>query len=316
MPMKKSPALHVILMTVALWFISQSVIGASDPMQNASFSIKLYEGEIPGAIATQDLETIRDPEHPDTFIQQVTYPTITGYLPSPDKATGVAVVICPGGGYGGVSIVKEGYQVAERLQSQGIAAFVLKYRDPLDATMSDKKFGPLQDVQQALALVRENSKKWNIKSDKVGVMGFSAGGHLASSAAVHFTDPVLPALTPEQVRPDFHVLIYPVVSFADSIGHLGSRANLLGKAAESEWQAYFSNDTQVTAQTPPAFLVHAGDDHSVVLENSLSYFRALKSHDVAAGMLILPSGGHGFGMRNPVDWFATMLQWMQAEGVY
>ncbi|UTF58696.1 alpha/beta hydrolase [Gilvimarinus sp. DA14] len=305
----------VTALVVGVCLPAARVLAGENPPQDA-FVMKLYDGDIPGAVASEDLETIRDPEHPDTFIQKVTYPTLTGYLPNPELATGVAVVICPGGGYGGVSIVKEGYQVAERLQSQGIAAFVLKYRDPLDATMADKKFGPLQDVQQALAKVRSNAQQWHLNADKIGVMGFSAGGHLASSAAVHFNDPVLSSLAPDEVRPDFQVLIYPVISFDDAIGHLGSRTNLLGDPAGQKWIDYFSNDTQVNAQTPPAFLVHAGDDGSVVVENSLSYYRALKASDVAAGMLILPSGGHGFGMRNPVDWFATMLQWMKSEGIY
>ncbi|MCP8899621.1 alpha/beta hydrolase [Gilvimarinus xylanilyticus] len=279
-------------------------------------TMDIYAGAIPGALKSDDLEHARDPDHPDTFLQKVTYPTLTAYLPEPDIATGSAVIICPGGGYQGVSIVKEGYQVAERLQSEGVAAFVLKYRDPLDKTMADKKFGPLQDVQQAIAMVRAKADQWRLKSDRIGIMGFSAGGHLASSAAVHFADPVLERLSPEQVRPDFQVLIYPVINVDSDIAHQGSRTNLLGVGEPSEWWQYFSNEQQVTTQTPPAFLVHAGDDGAVRVENSLRYYQALHAQDVPAGMLILPQGGHGFGMRNPVDWFATMLQWMKSEDLY
>ena len=279
-------------------------------------TMDIYAGAIPGALKSDDLEHARDPDHPDTFLQKVTYPTLTAYLPESDVATGSAVIICPGGGYQGVSIVKEGYQVAERLQSEGVAAFVLKYRDPLDQTMNDKKFGPLQDVQQAIAMVRAKADQWRLKSDRIGIMGFSAGGHLASSAAVHFADPVLERLSPEQVRPDFQVLIYPVINVDSDIAHQGSRTNLLGAGEPSEWWQYFSSEQQVTAQTPPAFLVHAGDDGAVRVENSLRYYQALHAQDVPAGMLILPQGGHGFGMRNPVDWFATMLQWMKSEDLY
>lgn len=269
---------------------------------------------IPNARASIDLETVRDPANPDTFLMQVTLPTMTAYLPDASLATGTAVVICPGGGYRGVSIVKEGYDIAQRFNREGIAAFVLKYRDPLDATMADKKFGPLQDVQQAIGLVRENAARWNIDANKVGVMGFSAGGHLASSAAVHYNDPVLERWQAADLRPNFQVLVYPVVSFTGEVAHKGSRTNLLGENFNAQWQQYFSNETQVTEATPPAFLVHAGDDGSVPVENSLDYYRALKSNNVSAGMLILPSGGHGFGMRNPIDWFATMNQWLQEEG--
>ncbi|WP_339897293.1 alpha/beta hydrolase [uncultured Gilvimarinus sp.] len=270
--------------------------------------------DIPNGRASDDLETVRDAANPDTFLMQVTLPSMTAYLPDPANATGTAVVICPGGGYRGVSIVKEGYEIARRLNREGIAAFVLKYRDPLDATMTDKKFGPLQDVQQAIALVRENADAWNVDTDKVGVMGFSAGGHLASSAAVHYTDPVLERWPAGQLRPDFQVLVYPVISFQDDIAHKGSRSNLMGEPIDPRWQQYFSNETQVTEATPPGFLVHAGDDGSVLVENSLRYYQALKAHGVSAGMLILPTGGHGFGMRNPIDWFATMTQWLHEEG--
>jgi len=180
--------------------------------------------------------------------------------------------------------------------------------------MEDKKLGPLQDVQQAIALVRENAARWNIDSAKVGVMGFSAGGHLASLAAVHYSDPVLQRWSASQLQPDFQVLLYPVISFADDITHQGSPNHLIGELVSKKWQDYFSNETQVTQNTPSAFLVHAGDDGAVPVESSLRYYQALKSHHVSAAMLILPRGGHGFGMRNPIDWFATMSQWLQQEG--
>ncbi|MDO3383130.1 alpha/beta hydrolase [Gilvimarinus algae] len=301
-----------------LWILASALMLTGASFTHATTAerqtIPLYDGAIPGSVASEDLEKVRDPSHPDTFLQRVTYPTLTLFLPAKDKATGTGVVILPGGGYRGVSVVKEGYQVAERFNEQGIAAFVVKYRDPLDANMADKKVGPLQDAQQALVLVRNKAAEWGIDPAKVGIMGFSAGGHLASSVAVHFNDPVLSDWTAAQVRPDFQILVYPVISFDDSIAHTGSRTNLLGEPAEPQWQAYFSNETQVTAQTPPAFLIHASDDTAVVVENSLRYYEALRAKDVSAGMVILPSGGHGFGMRNPMDWFAVMSEWLAVEG--
>lgn len=272
--------------------------------------IPLYAGDIPGARATPDLEKIRDVEHPDTFLQQVTFPTLTAYIPEADKATGAAVIIAPGGGYGGVSVVKEGTEVARRFNALGIAAFVLKYRDPMDATMADKKFGPLQDVQRALFLVRQNAGRWHLDERRIGIMGFSAGGHLAASAAVHYQRPVLDKWTPAQVRPDFQILVYPVISFRDDITHRGSRRNLLGENPEPQWLSYFSNETQVTPEVPPAFIVHASGDEAVPVENALVYHQSLRAAGVEAALLILPGGGHGFGLRNPMDWFATLEQWL------
>lgn len=272
--------------------------------------IALYEDGIPGARMTPDLEKIRDVEHPDTFLQQVTFPTLTAFLPAPEKATGTAVIIAPGGGYGGVSVIKEGEEVARRFNRRGIAAFVLKYRDPMDATMVDKKFGPLQDMQRALVLVRQNAERWNLDTQRIGIMGFSAGGHLASSAAVHYHRPVLDAWTPAQVRPNFQILVYPVISFDDAITHRGSRRNLLGENPQPQWLSYFSNETQVTPDAPPAFIVHASGDEAVPVENALVYYQALHIAGVEAGLLLLPGGGHGFGLRNPIDWFATLEQWL------
>jgi acetyl esterase/lipase len=275
----------------------------------------LYEGKIPGSITTENNEKVRDKNHPDTFIMDITQPTITAYLPSPELATGTAVVILPGGGYAGVSIVKEGYQVALRLNQLGIAAFVLKYRMPLSQSMIDKSIGPLQDAQQALFWVRNNSEKWRIDPTKIGIMGFSAGGHLAASAAVHFSQPVNSDLAQQNVRPDFQILIYPVISFAANITHEGSRDNLIGPELNPKQVEYYSNEIQVSDATPPAFIVHAGDDGAVPVENSLVYYQALHKHNISSQMLILPSGGHGFGMRNQYDWFQDLTFWLGNMGL-
>lgn len=307
--------LNVQVVGVIVWMVLTGCAshGVSDPAEGQVIS--LYDGVIPGAKLTEDLEKVRDPAHPDTFLQQITFPTLTAYIPAAEKATGTAVIIAPGGGYGGVSVVKEGVEVAHRFNELGIAAFVLKYRDPMDVTMDDKKFGPLQDVQRALYWVRQNADQWQLDPERIGIMGFSAGGHLASSAAVHYPRPVLEEWTPAQVRPDFQILVYPVISFEDDITHRGSRHNLLGENPQPQWLAYFSNETQVTSDAPPAFIMHAGDDKAVPVDNSLVYYRALQAADVEVGLLILPAGGHGFGLRNPIDWFAALEQWLQAQGL-
>lgn len=316
--MMRTPVLLLknLTLIISLTLLMSCVHRSAHQPDDADDGVKidpLYQGDIPGSVAKRDLEDVRDPSHPDTFIRKVTYPTLSVYLPPKSSATGTAVIIMPGGGYGGVSIVKEGYEVAERLNKHGIAAIVLKYRDPLDETMADKKFGPLQDAQQALIRVRKNAAEWNIDPAKVGVMGFSAGGHLASSAAVHYKTPVLKHWSSAAVRPDFQILVYPVISFRDPVAHAGSRQNLLGKSPEEYWIEFYSNERNVRAGAPPAFMVHATDDQSVIVENSISYYVALKQHSVSASMLVLPEGGHGFGMRSSIDWFAVMIEWLSAE---
>ena len=302
------PMLLVILTTSC---ISQDYQAKTSMQSAAKIEVlPLYTGPIPGAIDTKDLEYIRDNKHPDSFIMDITRPTITAYFPDPAIANGTAVIILPGGGYSGVSIVKEGYQVAERLNLLGITAFVLKYRMPLNQSMVDKSTGPLQDAQQAISMVRSNSQKWHLNPNKIGIMGFSAGGHLAASAATHYTHPVTSELASHDLRPDFQILIYPVVSFAADITHKGSRDNLIGPELDPEQVAYFSNELQVTQNSPPAFIVHAGDDNAVPVENSLVYYQALHQHNVPTQLLIIPSGGHGFGMRNQYDWFEDLSGWM------
>ncbi|MDN4501992.1 alpha/beta hydrolase [Alteromonadaceae bacterium BrNp21-10] len=293
---------------------NQSQSTSSTPQPSVEV-LALYEHGIPGAIPTENLEHIRDVNHPDTFIMDITHPTITAYLADPKIANGTAVIILPGGGYAGVSIVKEGYQIAERFNSLGVTAFVLKYRMPLNQSMQDKSIGPLQDAQQAISLVRENSQKWRLDPNKIGIMGFSAGGHLAASAAVHFNDPATAELAEKNLRPDFQILVYPVISFADGITHEGSRNNLIGPLLTASRIDYFSNEVQITKNTPPAFLIHAGDDKAVPVENSLVYYQALHQNGVASQLLIVPSGGHGFGMRNPTDWFVSLSEWMNNQGL-
>ncbi|RFM28658.1 alpha/beta hydrolase [Deminuibacter soli] len=292
--------------TIAMYFTAQ-----------AQQVIPLYSGTVPNSKPSQMQE------HHDTTgtgairgIQKVTTPALTVYLPVSTENTGTAVIICPGGGYHGLAVGHEGYDVAQLLSSWGITAFVLKYRLPDDAIMENKTIGPLQDAQRALQLVRERAAEWKIDVNKVGIMGFSAGGHLASTAGTHFNMPVIENKANVNLRPDFMILCYPVISFADSICHKGSRDNLLGFNAKPDKVKLYSNETQVTAQTPPVFIFHAEDDNVVPVQNTLYFYEALLHKHVPSEMHIYPKGGHGFGLRNPTttdEWAGRLHNWMKAN---
>lgn len=275
--------------------------------------VHLYEKDIPGALEGVNEERY-DAERQAAY--KVFTPTLTVYLPEKQSATGAAVIICPGGGYGGLVMGKEGYTIAEYFIQKGVAAFVLKYRLPDDKIMKDKSTGPLQDAQQAIWLVRKNAKQWGVDPQRVGIMGFSAGGHLASTAGTHFNQPVINYGQGVNLRPDFMILVYPVVSMTDSLGHKGSRNNLLGKEPSAEKIKSFSNEFQVTDQTPPAFLIHAGDDKVVDVDNSISFYEALRRHKVPAEMHIYPKGDHGFVLKWPIEnWMDMCMKWMAAAGL-
>jgi acetyl esterase/lipase len=274
--------------------------------------LPLYKDSIPNSRWTPDEETseIRDSI---LIISKISRPTLSIYLPPKEKRTGAAVVICPGGGYWIAAAGHEGADVAKKFNEMGIAAFVLKYRIPNDQIMINKEIGPVQDAQRALQVVRENARKWGIKKNKIGIMGFSAGGHLASTAGTHYQNTYIDNPKGTSLRPDFMILVYPVISFNDSIGHKGSYENLLGKNATPEKIREYSNETQVTPQTPPTFLVHAKDD-GVKVENSLVFAEALKKNGVPVDMYLYESGGHGYGMYNkssPVLWMDLVQQWMR-----
>lgn len=224
----------------------------------------------------------------------------------------MAVVVCPGGGYSYVTMGHEGIEVARLLNEMGVAAFVLKYRLPSDETMIDKTIGPLQDAQRAIQLVRQRGSEWGINPARVGILGFSAGGHLASTAGTHFGKAVIDNPANIALRPDFMVLLYPVISFSDSIGHQRSRENLIGKNPPAALIQEYSNELQVTAQTPPAFIVHAEDDRTVPVANSIHFYESLLHNKVPAELHIYPAGGHGFGLHNPTtkdQWAERMQNW-------
>lgn len=282
---------------------------------DAQQDILLYNGVIPGAKVpptTYREESITG-EDGVLRISKVTSPEMIAYLPK--KPNGTAVIICPGGGYGILSLVQEGVKVAEKLNEIGVAAFVLKYRLPSDLIMVDKTMGPLQDALQAMYLVRKNASLWGINPAKIGIMGFSAGGHLAASVSVHYND--LKVQNQEQIslRPDFSILIYPVISFG-TVTHAGSVKNLLGENPTAAQRSYFSSQNYVNGQTPPAFLVHANNDASVPVKNSILYNEALTKFKVPAEMHIYPAGGHGFGLQNKTtkdDWFERLKNWMESN---
>jgi acetyl esterase/lipase len=232
-------------------------------------------------------------------IRLVQQPAIDVYLPSKGNITGQAVVICPGGSYSFLAYDWEGIDIAKWLNANGIAAIVLKYRLPISKSNIDPKLSPLLDAQRAIRIVRANAEKWNIKRDKIGIMGFSAGGHLASTAGTHFDKGNANAVdTIDRLssRPDFMILIYPVISMSKSYMHRGSKNNLIGANADSATAKFYSNDLQVTKETPPTLLVHSTDDDAVPVENSLSFYQALKNNGVPAEMHIYPYGGHGFSL--------------------
>jgi acetyl esterase/lipase len=281
--------------------------------------MNLYPGAIPGAKATPAdyVETTPTPTDGKLRTSKVSMPTLTVYLPAKDKANGVAVVVCPGGGYSMLAISHEGHDIAKKFNEIGVAAVVLKYRLPSDAIMTDRSFGPLQDAQQAIYTVRANAEKWNINPEKVGVIGFSAGGHLASSLTVHYRDVKISNEKQLSLRPDFSILIYPVITFGATT-HGGSRKNLIGDDAPADKVKYFSNETGVDANTPPTFMVHANDDKTVPVENSILFNQALVKNKVPAELHIFQSGGHGFGLHNKTtdqQWFGMLQSWLKGNKI-
>lgn len=276
--------------------------------------IDLYPNGVPNSKPAPNVYREKTDEH--GWISLVTNPTLTPYFPEKGKANGAAVIVCPGGSYMILAAVHEGDEVCKRFAEMGVTAFLLKYRLPSDHIMQDKSIGPLQDAQRAIQLVRQNAAQWNIDPNRVGIIGFSAGGHLASTAITHFNKAVIDNKDNINLRPDFGVLIYPVIDFGE-YRHDNSRTALVGKDPSPEVIDLYSNQKQVTPQTPPTFLVHAEDDDGVKVQNSLVFYDALLKNGVKAEMHIYQAGGHGFGLHNtkePEDWFAMLAAWLKANG--
>ena len=262
------------------------------------------DGSIPLSIKTNIQEEIESTDI--VRISKVQVPQLEVYLPNKRGASGQAVIICPGGGYARLAYDWEGTDIAKLFNAHGIAAFVLKYRlpDSLSSTSPDQV--PLMDAKQAISIVRARALVWNINPNKIGIMGFSAGGHLAATLSTHFD---------QSTRPNFSILIYPVISMEKSIAHMGSRTNLIGAKPTDAMVKLYSNELQITPNTPPTFILHATDDNAVPVENSLTYYQALKKNGVPAEMHIYPTGGHGFalalGKGSLEKWPTLLFDWMK-----
>jgi len=274
--------------------------------------------KIPDEIKAPDYkenESIKDGKVLSTSL--VSVPTLSIFLPKKTKLNKAAVIIFPGGGYQHLAIDKEGTKVAEWFNSLGIAAIVVKYRLPSDKIMKNKNIGPLQDAQEAVRYVRQNASKYNIDANKIGILGFSAGGHLASTLATHYDDKIYESSSKVSARPDFSLLIYPVISMQNDITHKGSQISLLGENPSQELRDSFSNEKRINAQTPPTFLVHATDDTTVLPENSINFYLALKNNGVPAELHIYEKGGHGFGLGvkdTSKYWTRDCEEWLKNHG--
>jgi len=258
--------------------------------------MKLWPNGVPGNITSEDFEE-RIPHASEARYRRVCNPTLDLHLPAHTSSATGAVVICPGGGYGMLAYSHEGTWIAEAFNRLGLAAAVVKYRLPDDRVMTERHKRPLQDVQRAMQIMHTHAKEWNIDPERIGVMGFSAGGHLAASASTHFKDVLVDQATEDQVKPDFSILVYPVISLTPELMHRGTRNNLIGENATQAQTTYYSNETQVSEDMSPVCLVHAADDKGVKVEHSLVFFEALRDKNVPAELYIIDQGGHGFGLR-------------------
>lgn len=285
-------------------------------MTKAQQTVFLYENGIPNSKLSTIKEKQELGEDGILRISNSTNPTLTIFEPTV-KPNGTAVIICPGGGYGIIAFSHEGTDVAKALNQWGVTVFVLKYRLPNEESMNDKSVGPLQDLQRAIQLIRQEAKKWKVNPQKIGVMGFSAGGHLVSTAGTHFNTSFIENQEQINLRPDFLMLIYPVISLTDDLTHLGSRNALLGKKPSLKKIKEYSNELIVTAVTPVCFLVHCKDDDLVKVQNSISFYDALQKNKVPSELHIYEKGGHGFGMNNQTtkdQWMDRLKNWMDGNG--
>ena len=253
----------------------------------------------------------------DRHIGGLRVPTFTAYPVADDGVPRPGVVICPGGGYQILASDKEGHEIARFFNSFGVAAFVVNYRMPRAEDGDQRPFGPLRDAQRALRLVRSRAEQYGVNPEKVGIMGFSAGAHLAATASTLFRDSAEtnPDMATYSCRPDFTILVYPVITMQGPVTNAGSRNALLGTDPDERLKDYFSAERQVSPETPPAILIQTNDD-VVPVENSLSYYQALRAAGVPVSLHIYPSGGHGYGMRSPVkplnSWPEAVRNWLES----
>ena len=274
----------------------------------AQDTLALYSGTVPNS--RQGKPSPLPGKLSTGLVYRVMRPSVEIYRPESGTANGTAALICPGGSYKVLVFAGEGVATAKAFAKRGITAFVLKYRLPDDSLMMDKTIGPLQDAQQAIKLIRENAAKWNLDVHKVGVVGFSAGGHLASTLATHYSHPVIQNTNKTNLRPDFAVLVYPVISMQDKLTHADSRRNLLGDHPSAQLIDLYSNEIQVDANTPPTYLTHTGDDQVVDVDNSIAFYEKLRQQKVPAELHLFAKGGHGFIFGMP-DWSVPLFDWMK-----
>jgi acetyl esterase/lipase len=285
--------MKTIAVVLSLMFMSSVLTAQTD-----KFKMKLWpDGKLQKNGITEPEKTEND------RISNVSVPDITVYPANKEKNTGKAVLICPGGGYSGLASKHEGSDFAGWFSENGITAVVLKYRMPNHHYML-----PLEDAKQAMRLIRKNAAKWKVNPRAVGVMGFSAGGHLASTLLTHFDS---------ETRPDFGILFYPVITFDPKYTHGGSADNLLGKEKTQALITYFSNEEQVTPETPTTLLLHSDDDKAVPLDNTLLFYDALQRNGVPASLYIFPTGGHGWGYKDSFPYHeqmkAAVLEWISKK---
>lgn len=286
-----------------------------------AFVLKLWPDGIPGSKTDAGyIEKITTSEGRITRCEKVTDPDLTVFLPPANKANGAAVLICPGGGYGALAFDHEGNAIAKWLNDNGVAGIILKYRLPSDRIMEDKSIGPLQDAQEAMRIIRRNAATWKINPKKTGVIGFSAGGHLASTLSTHYSESVYKVSDSTSARPDFSLLIYPVISFDTLITHRGSRNNLIGMKPDEAMVRYFSNELQINSETPPAFLVHSADDNAVPVMNSIGYFKGLQKNKIPTELHVFQKGGHGYGLSptggTESSWPGLCIKWLKSMGMF
>ena len=298
-------------------FLIVLVILATAIDAKAQITESLYpDKKIPNSISTTAFVEKSRVYDGILIINGVTVPSLTRYMPANGKANGASIIIFPGGGYTDLAAGHEGSDVAKAFTEIGVTAFVVKYRLPSLKIMETPEVGPLQDGLRAIQVVRSRAKEWNLDPERIGIIGFSAGGHLASTVGTKYNQRIL--ANPENVnlRANFMILAYPVISSDPTISHRGSFEILLGEKASEEKLREWSSEYNVTEETPPTFLFHASDDDVVKSENSIVFYQALIAHHVPAEMHIYQGGGHGYGLKNPTttdQWIERVRNWMRAN---
>ena len=298
-------------MKTTLVLLTSVIISLSAMAQD--FSLKVWPEGAPDSNGMTQPEELFEGKR----VRNVSEAEIYVYLPKQGINTGAAIVICPGGGYGMEAMDHEGYDMAQWLAEQGVAGIVLKYRLPYGHHQI-----PLVDTQRTMRLVRQKAAEWGINPAKIGIAGSSAGGHLASTAGTHFdlgNPESKDKIEKMSCRPDFMLLLYPVITLNEEFSHMGSRTNLIGPGNKLELVKKYSNELHVTDQTPPTFLILTDDDTTVPPRNSIEFYMALKKFNIPAEMHIFSKGGHGFGMNKinqPVDqWPNLFAQWLKAQRI-